>query len=344
MSDRGGRAPDGSPRLSVLDEGGASGPISGEEARPDMLTDVRDGLTRPQKSLSSKYFYDTRGSELFERITTLPEYYPTRTERALLERWAPVWVEREQPEALVELGAGSASKTRILLDAMERADAGSLFIPLDVGEDFLHETAEQVRREYPGFTVRPEVADLTHSFRLSEEPPVPSLYALLGSTIGNFDREGAVEMLSHVRGVMHRGDAFLMGADLRPGREKTVDVLERAYNDAAGVTAEFNLNMLRVLNRELGTDFDLDAFRHRAFYDDEKGRIEMHLVARSPQIVTLPGGEEVRFEEGETVRTEISCKYDRPTVDELFAPAGLEVEEWREDPEGLYALVLARPA
>jgi L-histidine N-alpha-methyltransferase len=310
-----------------------------ENARRRMLADVVAGLSRPQKELSPKYFYDARGSRLFEEITTLPEYYPTRIERALLRRWVPSWIEGVSPVSLVELGAGSASKTRILLDAMP---ARGSFVPVDVSEEFLHETAETLREEYPQLTVTPTVADLTHPLELSAPLSRPALFAFLGSTLGNFTPSGAVRLLGHVRATMHAEDAFLLGADLRPGHGKSRGEMEAAYNDSRGVTAEFNLNVLRVLNRELGSDFDLRGFAHRAVYDDAEARIEMHLVALRDHTVTIPGAETFRLHEGETIRTEISCKYDRETLGGLFAQAGLRITRWREDERGRYALVLGR--
>jgi L-histidine N-alpha-methyltransferase len=310
-----------------------------EGAHRRMLSDVVAGFSLPQKELAPKYFYDARGSRLFEEITALPEYYPTRVERALLRRWIPSWIEAVAPMALVELGAGSASKTRILLDAMP---ARGSFVPVDVSEEFLHETAEILREEYPQLTVIPEIADLAHPLELSAPLPRPALFAFLGSTIGNFTPSGAVRLLGHVRATMHPEDAFLLGADLRPGRGKSREELEAAYNDAHGVTEEFNLNVLRVLNRELGADFDLRGFAHHATYDDTQARIEMHLVALREQTVTVPGGGTFPFREGETIRTEISCKYDRETLDGLFSRAGLRITRWREDERGRYALVLGR--
>lgn len=329
---------------SALESGSGRPESAGGSARrrARMLAEVRKGLARPRKELSPKFFYDTRGSELFEEITRLPEYYLTRVERGLLDEWVPGWVEGLRPATLVELGAGSAAKTRILLDAMRTRGDGAHFVPLDVSEDFLRETARSLREEYPDLTVTPAVADLTRPLDLSMPLERPVLFAFLGSTIGNFTPATAVGLLRQVRDTMEPGDAFLLGVDLRPGGGKSRGVLEAAYNDAGGVTAEFNLNVLRVLNRELGTDFDPAAFRHHAFYEPAKGRVEMHLVARSPQSVRLPGGGTVRFEEGESVRTEISCKYDRDAVDDLFGAAGLEVSEWREDDGGRYALVLGR--
>ncbi len=313
--------------------------------RSVMLADVLAGLRLPQKELSPKYFYDTRGSELFERITRLDEYYPTRTERTLLERWMPIWVNELRPAALVELGAGSAEKSRIVLDAMSAYETGNLYVPVDVSGEFLHDTAQRLRIEYDGLRVEPEVADITEPLDISVQLPRPSWLALLGSTIGNFDATSAVRLLCRVARQLRSDDRLLMGADLRPGSRKTVQRVELAYNDADGVTAEFNLNVLRVLNRELGTDFDLDAFEHRAFYAADHGRIEMHLDARGPQVVTFPNGAgSVRIGCGESIRTEISCKYDRPAIERLFSPAGLVVERWVEDSQGFFALILATRA
>lgn len=299
-------------------------------------------LTRAPRQLSPKWFYDTRGSELFEAITELPEYYPTRTEQALLESWAPGFVERLAPRVLVELGAGSARKTRVLLDAMLAQRADARYVPVDVSADFLEDTARVLRSEYPSLTVTPAVADMSRAFRLPPELPGPALHALLGSTLGNFLPGPAARLLGRVREGLRPGDAFLMGADLRPGPGKSRAELEAAYDDARGVTAEFNRNILTVLNRDAGTDFDPGAWRHHAFYDDTEGRIEMHLVAERPQAVRVPGRGRVAFEAGESIRTEISAKYDRPTVEGLFAEAGLELAEWVADDRARYALAVGR--
>lgn len=316
------------------------GALAADAPPAGMLAELREGLSRPQKELPPKYFYDVRGSGLFEEITRLPEYYLTRTERALLVHRMPAWMEALRPRSLVELGAGSAVKTRIVLDAMRAAGRVETYVPVDVSADFLEETAARLREEYPGLEVAPAVADISEELDLPCGLPEPVLYAFLGSTIGNFTAAEAVALLRRVRGAMRAGDGFLMGVDLRKDPAR----IEAAYNDAAGVTAEFNRNMLRVLNREAGADFDVDSFEHRAFYDREEHRIEMHLVASRPQTVTVPGVGEVRLEAGETIRTEISCKHDRGSVAAMFAAAGLGVERWVADPEGLYALVLGAPA
>ena len=312
--------------------------------REVMLQDVLEGLALPQKELSPKYFYDTRGSELFEEITHTEEYYPTRTERGLLEVWMPRWVADFKPAALVELGAGSARKSRVVLDAMQEHATGKLYIPVDVSGEFLHETAARLREEYEHLEVEPEVADITAPLQLSRDLPQPTWFALLGSTIGNFDDPHAARLMCRIARHLRPGDGFLMGADLRPGPRKSVARLEEAYNDAGGITAAFNLNVLTVLNRELGSDFDPSAFRHHAFYDHDAGRIEMHLVSDADQLVRFPGAEAIRILEGETIRTEISCKYDRPGVERLFHEAGMVVDVWAEDADGFFALVLGKVA
>lgn len=312
------------------------------------LAHLRDeiwaGLDDDPPHLSPKWFYDTRGSELFEQITRLPEYYPTRTERELLTRWGAAWIASERPGTMVELGAGSARKTRILLDAMQEARPGALYVPLDVAEEFLEETARSLRSEYPDLEVIPEVVDLTHPLELSARIRHPAVFALLGGTLGNFAPPAAHRLLSHVRTAMGRWDAFLLGVDLRPGEGKSEAELVAAYDDDQGVTATFNLNMLVNLNRLAGTDFEIDDFRHRALYDAGEGRIEMHVEAVRPTDVTVPGRGRLHLDAGDTIRTEISCKYDRAVVGDLFADAGLRLDRWVTDPRGRYALVVGRSA
>lgn len=304
-----------------------------------LLREIADGLSRPQKELSPRFFYDERGSRLFEEITRLPEYYLTRTERSLLERWMPAWVGALAPRALVELGAGSAEKTRIVLDAIAASVDSAVYVPVDVSAEFLDETAERIRAAYPSIDVVSVVADMTADFALPAGLPRPTLHAFLGSTIGNFAPEPAVALLRGVRERMDATDRFLMGVDLRKDPAR----IEAAYNDSAGVTAEFNRNMLRVLNATTGADFDVDAWEHRAFYDRDAHWIEMHLVASSDQSVSIPGAGVYGFVAGETIRTEISAKHDRASVDAMFFAAGLVIERWETDDEGLYAITLAAP-
>jgi L-histidine N-alpha-methyltransferase len=301
-----------------------------------MLAEVAAGLSAPQKELLPKYFYDHRGSELFEEITQLPEYYPTRTERALLKAWMPTLIPRLATRALVELGAGNAEKSRIILKAMRAAGTPGVYVPIDVSASFLNETAARLRREYPGLAVEPVVADIAEDFDRPRDLPHPALFAFLGGTIGNFYPPAAIRLLSRVRAAMEPSDKFLLGVDLR----KDVPRIEAAYNDSQGVTAAFNRNMLLVLNRELGSDFNPAAFEHLAFYEPVTHRIEMHLVSAMAQEVRVPGIGVIAFADGESIRTEISAKHDRGSVAELFAAAGLRIETWRPDPESLFALVV----
>jgi L-histidine N-alpha-methyltransferase len=209
---------------------------------------------------------------------------------------------------------------------------------VDISEEFLREAAQELEDEYPELEVQPAVSDITQRLRMPADLPSPAVFAFLGSTIGNFEREAAIRLLCNVARHLRADDRFLMGVDLK----KDVAVLEAAYNDSAGVTAEFNKNLLNVLNRELGTDFDLDAFAHRAHWNEAAGRVEMHLVALSPQTVNVPGWRAVTFDQGETIHTEISTKYDEATVRELFDKAGMQIEKWQTDERGWYALVIGR--
>ena len=320
-------------RLAAGDWGGGAG----VEAPSGDLAEIREGLSRAQKELPPKFFYDERGSELFERITELPEYYLTRAERALLEEWKPRWVGALRPACLVELGAGSARKTRIVLDAMLTEGRAARYLPVDISEEFLETTARAVGAEYPGLVVEPVVADIGDRFDLPRGLHTPVLFAFLGSTIGNFAPAGATLLLRQLREAMSPGDRLLLGVDLR----KDPATIEAAYDDAAGVTAEFNLNILRVLNARFGATFDPASFRHGAYYDRELHRVEMHLIATRSHHVAVPGAGDFAFCEGESIRTEISCKHDRSSAERMLASAGMSILQWATDPEQRYALVLA---
>ena len=306
-------------------------------SRQQMVRDVREGLTSTPKQISPKYFYDERGSELFEEITQLPEYYLTRAERLLLEKKIPEIVASVRPCSLVELGAGSATKTRIILDAMRERGCAECYVPIDVSKEFLEATALQLQADYSDVRITPVVSDITEPFAL---PPVasPTLVVFLGSTIGNFPRAQAVPLLSHIAAAMGPSDRFLLGADL----VKDPEIINRAYNDSQGVTAAFNLNLLERLNRELEADFPVRDFEHRAFYSSEHRRIEMHLVARKAHTVVIPGIGEISFREGESIRTELSYKYDRATLEDILAASGLLMEKWMPADDGSFALTLAR--
>ncbi len=275
---------------------------------------------------------------MFEKITGLPEYYQTRAEREILERVAPGIVQLLRPTVLVEFGSGSAAKTRVLLDAMRSVGLLESYGPVDVSEDASRRAAYSLLADYPELRVEGVIGDFEHPHDL----PFPGrrrLMAFLGSTIGNLEDHQAVEFLQAVAAEMSPADGLLIGFDL----VKEAGTLELAYNDSSGVTAEFNLNILRVLNRELGAEFDLTAFRHLALYDTEKARIEMHLVSTRGQSVRIRDlGMMVDFEEGESIRTELSHKYTRSSATALLASGGLVVKRWDADGAGRFALGLAR--
>ena len=310
-------------------------PVTGVR-NPVMLAEVERGLALAQKELPPKYFYDARGSRLFEEITTLEEYYLTRTERGMLLALMPALMRRLGSASLVELGAGSAEKSRIILDAMREAGNLEAYVPVDVSAEFLAQTARRLRMEYPGTRISPAVADISGDMNLPVFPR-PALCAFLGSTIGNFEDEPAVALLKRIATAMQPGDRFLMGADLVKDRA----VLEAAYNDSRNVTAQFNLNVLRVLNRELGATFDEATFRHQAFFNPVYSRIEMHLISTTRQAVDIPGIGDILFRDGESIRTEISRKFTRPLLEQMFAEAGLAIEQWETDANDWFALITA---
>jgi L-histidine N-alpha-methyltransferase len=316
-------------------------PEFGDDAahRRAMLADVRDGLSRRPRELSPKYFYDERGSQLFEEITRLPEYYLTRAEREILLARVSHIVELTRARTLVELGAGSASKTRILLSAMRRCSEAVTYVPIDVSEKFLEQTRDALERELPWLRVEPIVADMNIDIEL---PPVvdrPILFAFLGSTIGNFDTPSAVALLRRIAEHMGPDDRLLLGTDLR----KDPRVLDAAYNDSAGVTAEFNRNMLRVLNAQLGANFLPERFAHRAFYNEADHRIEMHLHAVGAQSVHIPELGSIAFADGEGIRTELSYKYDRAAVEAFAEAAALSLSHWFVDSQARFALSILEP-
>ena len=322
-------------RSSVV--AGSTPPYTVHRSRQQMVRDVRDGLTKSPKQLSSKYFYDERGSELFEEITQLPEYYLTRAERFLLEQRISEIIVAVRPCSLVELGAGSATKTRIILDEMRLSGCAECYVPVDVSKEFLEAAAIQLRADYVDVQVMPVVSDITEPFAL---PPVasPTLVAFLGSTIGNFPRDEAVRLLSHIAREMGPTDRFLLGADLI----KDPAIINRAYNDSSGVTAAFNLNVLERLNRELGANFPVSDYEHRAFYSRDHHRVEMHLIARTAHKVTIPEIGEISIQKGESIRTELSYKYDRPILEDILSASGLAIEKWMPADDGAFALALAR--
>jgi L-histidine N-alpha-methyltransferase len=304
-----------------------------------LATDVRAGLTATPKTLPPKYFYDARGSELFDEITRLPEYYPTRTERAILEQVAPAIADSTRAETLIELGSGTSEKTRLLLRALTAQGTLRRFVPFDVDPAVLKDATAAIAVEFPGLAVEPIVGDFEK--HLSALPSGPRrLLAFLGSTIGNLDPAHRAEFLCQVRASLRPGDAFLLGTDLVKSPERLI----AAYDDAAGVTAAFNRNVLTVLNRDLGADFDVDEFDHVAVWDPQNEWIEMRLRSRHEQVVRIRRLDlTVRFDRGEELRTEISAKFRQERVAAELAAAGLQLREWWTDPAADFALSLSLP-
>jgi L-histidine N-alpha-methyltransferase len=301
--------------------------------------DARRGLAATPKDIPPKWFYDERGSSLFEEITRLPEYYPTRRERAILQIRAPEIAELAQADTLVELGSGTSEKTRLLLDALR--DHGQLrrFVPFDVSKQTLLDAATAIEAEYPGVDVQPVVGDFTLDLHA-----IPGhgrrLVALLGGTIGNLLPDARAAFLDDVAGLLEPGDHFLLGTDL----VKDTARLVAAYDDAQGVTAEFNKNVLRVMNRELDANFDLDSFDHVAVFDEDREWIEMRLRATREHTVHVGALDlDVHFDEGEEMRTEVSAKFRREGIEAELERAGLRVAAWWTDAHGDFGLSLARP-
>lgn len=307
--------------------------------------DVFEGLARRQKELPCKYFYDDRGSELFNAICDLEEYYPTRTEMALLADHGPEMAELIGPKVcLIEFGCGSLLKTRLLLDAMAEP---AMFVPIDISERHLIRSAQALADEYEGLSVLPVAADFTRPVELPREAgptevELPReagknngrrMVFFPGSTIGNFDHAQAKALLRTIAGMAGPGGALLIGVDLK----KDEEILLRAYDDAAGVTAAFNLNIIERINRELGGDFDLSQFRHLALYNREQGRIEIYLESLKDQTVHIQG-RDFRFREGETIHTENSYKYHVEEFSALAAAAGFETEKTWVDGGNLFSL------
>ncbi|HEY2771135.1 MAG TPA: L-histidine N(alpha)-methyltransferase [Solirubrobacteraceae bacterium] len=306
-----------------------------------LANDVLDGLTKPFKELPPKHFYDARGSELFERICEQPEYYPTRTETAILEQRAQEIVEHVGAGELVELGSGAADKARILLDAMKRADTLERYVPFDVSQSAVEDAARQLISEYDDLEIHGVIGDFERHLGQIPAPNggAPRLVALLGGTIGNFPPGTRRGLLRDIAGLLRAGDRFLLGTDL----VKDPAVIEAAYDDEAGVTAEFNRNVLHVVNRELGADFVPEFFEHVAFFDRKHEWIEMRLRATRPCSVLIGDLDlRVEFAAGEELRTEISAKFTEARVAADFEAVGLELERFYTDEDELFALSLGR--
>jgi dimethylhistidine N-methyltransferase len=300
---------------------------------------VLDGLSQKRKEIPCRWLYDERGSELFEAICETSEYYPTRTEMAILDRYAGEIAEAVGPHCqLVEFGSGSSRKVRLLLSAF---DQPSSYVALEISREALQEAADRIARLFPQIDVRAVCADYMRPFNLSDIPAPQGrrLGFFPGSTIGNFDRPAAVEFLKRCRRVVGPEGAMLVGVDLK----KDVNVLNAAYNDAAGVTASFTMNLLTRINRELGGDFDLDRFVHDASYNPREGKVEIFIRSLADQLVTV-AGIRFRFAEGERIHTEDSCKYSVPEFQQLAMRAGFAPSRVWTDPGQLFSIHLLTPA
>ncbi|MEO6023666.1 MAG: L-histidine N(alpha)-methyltransferase [Burkholderiales bacterium] len=301
------------------------------------LEDVHAGLNRSNKSLPAKYFYDDEGSRLFDKICDLPEYYPTRTEITLMRDYAGQMAARFGPKALlIEYGSGSSTKSPVLIDALQPA----AYVPIDISRDYLSQAAATLARARPGLPVRAICADYTKPFLFpdcSDTGYQRKLVYFPGSTIGNFDSEETLAFLRHAAVVVGQGGGMLVGVDLKKDRA----ILDAAYNDAAGVTAAFNMNVLSRINRELGGNIDLAGFRHHAFYNEELGRIEMHLLSLRKQSALIVG-RRFNFAEGETIHTEISCKYGIEEFQSVARAAGYIAEAVWTDEQRLFSVHFLR--
>ncbi|MEL6862454.1 MAG: L-histidine N(alpha)-methyltransferase [Pseudomonadota bacterium] len=305
------------------------------DGRAVFLRDVLNGLKQSQKSLPCQYFYDEAGSQLFEQITELPEYYPTRTETAILRAHAKaIAATLGQDVLLVEYGAGASTKTRILLDALNTLSG---YVPIDVSEAFLMQTADQVRADYPDLPVHPVIGDFMIRFGLPAGASGRPVGFFPGSTIGNLSDAEITEFMTSARDLLGDDSQFVIGVDLR----KDPSILVPAYDDAAGVTASFNLNLLARINRELGGTFDLTQFAHRAIWNDTASRIEMHLESLADQTVQI-GSEGLTFREGERIHTENSRKFSIDTLVALFEQTGWTLRsEWLDDRRYFAVLLLS---
>jgi dimethylhistidine N-methyltransferase len=309
-------------------------------APPDdqLTSDVIEGLRKSPKELSPVWFYDELGSFLFDSICELPEYYVTRTELSIMQMHAAEMAHHIGPRAaLIELGSGTSVKTRLLLDHLDRPVA---YVPVDIAREHLLDAAGYMARDYPALQVNPVCADFTQPFELPRKVASAQRRVVYfpGSTLGNFTHENARNLLASIRKMIGREGALLIGIDL----QKDPRVLQRAYDDAAGVTAEFNLNALRHINRELGSNFDLDAFEHCAIWVEDEGRIEMHLISTRDQVVNLRG-EQIAIERGEHLRTEYCHKYTLEGFADLAATADLAVTRVWMDAEKKFSVQLLEP-
>lgn len=314
-------------------------PVKPARTVPNLIEDVREGLLEPPRSLPPKYFYDEKGSQLFAEICATPEYYPTRIEDMLLAHHGINIIKAVKPDQILELGSGNSQKTRRLFDACEKAEHACSYAPFDVCAPMLEITIEQLQSDYDWLQVTPLVGD--YHAGLGNLPVFNGrrLFVFLGSTIGNFTPEEARDFLAEIRTSMRPGDYLLLGAD----RVKDTDILSAAYNDTRGITSEFNLNLLNVLNRELDADFEINYFRHDARYNETHSRIEMRLVCIKDQLVSLRRLDEmIQFRTGDEILTEVSHKYTFDSVEELLQGSGFDISRHYQPENQYFSLVLAQ--
>ena len=313
-------------------------PITPARNIPDIAEDARVGLLSSPRSLPPKYFYDERGSRLFEQICTTPEYYPTRTEEKLLTHYSEEIINQVKPEEIIELGSGNAQKTRLLFNACERTDHTCSYAPFDVCEPMLETVSEQLQSDYHWLDVKPLLGDYHAGLDHLPKTHGTRLYVFLGGTIGNFYPGEAQDFIKEIRDSMQAGDYLLLGAD----RVKNNHLLDAAYNDEQGITAEFNLNVLNVLNRELKADFNSENFEHQAEFKSIHNRIEMHLVCIRDHIVNMQQlDEKITFQEGEDILTEVSHKFTFDGLEDLLEECGLNICKHYEPDNQYFSLVLA---
>lgn len=321
------------PRLQVLN-------LEGDEPERTLAEDVLSGLGRQPKELPPKYFYDEYGSWLFDRICEVPEYYPTRTEDALLRQYARDIIATCKPDTIFELGSGASRKTVHLLNACEQESCFSVYQPLDVCGEMVVDAGQRLIRNYGWLDIEALVGDYSAGLEFVSSAEGTGLYVFLGGSIGNFTHTQAVSFLAKVRQSMSKKDFMLLGAD----RVKPNAVLNAAYNDSRGYTEAFNLNMLSVINRELGGRFSLDRFAHHAFFNEPDSQIEMHLRSKQDQRIDIEAlGMQVSFGEGETVRTEISRKFTPESLSSLVGEAGFHISKHYQPENGYFSLLLLRP-
>ncbi|MDA3867423.1 MAG: L-histidine N(alpha)-methyltransferase [Salinivirgaceae bacterium] len=308
------------------------------EPTDQIIQEIGNGLLLKQKTISSRFFYDKRGSELFEKITKLPEYYPPQVEKELLKKVAPWLISNTKATDIIELGSGDCSKISILLDAIKKKQIQNYcYYPVDISESALKKAVETLRKKYADLTVQPFVANFIKHINGLPGTPGNRLLLFFGSTIGNLTRDQSLSFIKKIKNLMAPGDLFLIGFD----RVKDRALLEKAYNDAQGITAAFNLNILNVINQHIQSNFNAKDFDHYAFYNENKNRIEMHLKARKDlQIKSLKLSQQINFEKGETIHTENSHKFTEEHIRELSNKAGLPIHKIHNDEKEWFSLVL----